>query len=206
MRKILIVLFILLPAFVFTQTRHSNENYAGKDRKASKTSIAKAAEVEYTTLPALFRTLPPDDEMRGYYPPISKSSDSQRVEEEQRNVTIKTAFIFVIYREGDNDYHMIIGSNGDTSRAVLMNVEISGLPEKSSSDYETLKNVRQIIVEKFGMISSTKKLCVNNPLEISVSGSLFYDIDHKPGVVGYRNLKPKTAWEIHPVTDIKFKK
>ena len=86
-----------------------------------------------------------------------------------------------------------------------MNVEVSGLPDKSSPNYTVMKDLRDKIVGKFGKICGTKKLFINKPIKISISGSLFYDIDHKPGVVGYKNLKPKTAWEIHPVTDITFK-
>jgi hypothetical protein len=205
MKKALCILIILLPVWGFSQPKCTIESFAGKDRKAAKTSIVIAAQEVFNSLPALIKTLPADDYMRGYEPPITKDSSSQRVEEEQRSVSVKTAYIFVIYREGDNDYHVIIGSNSDTSKALLMNVEVSGLPDKSSPDYDVLNEVRNKIVGKFGKICSTKKLCIDKPVKISVSGSLFYDIDHKPGRVGYKNLKPKTAWEIHPVTDIVFK-
>jgi len=205
MKKFLIILIILFPIIVFGQTNCTNENFAGKDRKEAKTSIVTATMEVFNTLSALIKTLPTDEYMRGYEPPITKDSDSKRVEEEERSVSVKTAYIFVIYREGDNDYHTIIGSNSDTSKAILMNVEVSGLPDKSSPNYNVMKDIRDKIVGKFGKICSTKKLFINKPIKISISGSLFYDIDHKPGVVGYKNLKPKTAWEIHPVTDIVFK-
>ena len=41
-------------------------------------------------------------------------------------------------------------------------------------------------------------------IPVKVQGSLFYDIDHEPGVIGPTGFRPKTAWEIHPVTDIEF--
>jgi hypothetical protein len=205
MKKFLCVLIILFPVLVIGQTNCTNENFAGNDRKEAKTSVVTASLEVFNTLPLLIKTLPTDEYMRGYEPPITKSPDSQRVEEENRSVSVKTAYIFVIYREGDNDYHTIIGSNSDTSKAILMNVEVSGLPDKSSPNYTVMKDLRDKIVGKFGKICGTKKLFINKPIKISISGSLFYDIDHKPGVVGYKNLKPKTAWEIHPVTDITFK-
>jgi hypothetical protein len=37
---------------------------------------------------------------------------------------------------------------------------------------------------------------------VTVEGSLFYDVDHAPGAVGPRDMKPTTAWEIHPITQI----
>jgi hypothetical protein len=203
MKNILCVLIILFPLIVIAQPC-SNNSFSGNDRKAAKTSVAQAPTEVFNTLPALVKTLSSDDYMRGYEPPISKAAGSQRVEEEERNVTVMAAYIFVIYREGDNDYHIIIGSNSDTSKAILMNVEVSGLPDHSSQNYEVINGIREKIVGKFGKICTTKKLFITNPVKISVSGSLFYDIDHKPGIVGYKNLKPKTAWEIHPVTDIVF--
>jgi len=205
MKMITLLLFILLPISILAQDKCSDERFAGHDRKASKTSIVKAQIEGFKSIPALLKTLPSDDEMRGYDPPISKDQESGRVEEEQRNVSINTAYIFLIYREADNDYHIIIGSNPDTSRAVLMNIEVSGLPNESSKDYDVMKRVREAIVDKFGKVCSAKKFCINNPVKITVTGSLFYDIDHKPGVVGYKNLKPKTAWEVHPVSEIVFK-
>ena len=31
---------------------------------------------------------------------------------------------------------------------------------------------------------------------------LIYDIDHAPGVVGPSGMRPRTSWEIHPVTKL----
>jgi hypothetical protein len=39
---------------------------------------------------------------------------------------------------------------------------------------------------------------------VKVTGSLFFDVDHKAGSVGPTGMRPKTAWEIHPVSDIQF--
>lgn len=205
MKKMILFSIFLTPLMIYAQEKCSDERFAGHDRKASKTVIVQAKIEGFNTIPSLLKTLPSDDEMRGYDPPISKAMDSERVEEEQRNVTVRTAYIFLLYRESDNDYHIIIGSNPDTSRAVLMNIEVSGLPDQSSPDYQALKEVRKSILDKFGKICSSKKFCFDHPVKISVTGSLFYDVDHKPGIVGYKNCKPKTAWEIHPVTQIVFK-
>jgi hypothetical protein len=204
MRKTSLVLVLLIPFFVAAQKNNMDSRYAGNDRKAAKTTIAHAKTEEYKTLSGLLKTLPPDDFMRNHRPAISRDAGSKRTEEETRNVKVEVAYLFVLYRENDNDYHMIIGSKPDPAQAALMNVEISGLPDSHSADYCVLKNVRKSVDDELGTIGKSKKPFIQNPLKISVSGSLFYDIDHKPGVVGYKKLKPKTAWEIHPVTEIIF--
>jgi hypothetical protein len=40
------------------------------------------------------------------------------------------------------------------------------------------------------------------PTHVQVTGSLLYDIDHAAGAVGPTGHRPKSAWEIHPVTSI----
>ena len=43
------------------------------------------------------------------------------------------------------------------------------------------------------------------PIPVRVTGSLFWDIEHPPpNTVGPTDRRPKTAWEIHPVTKIEF--
>lgn len=42
------------------------------------------------------------------------------------------------------------------------------------------------------------------PVPVEITGPLFFDVDHDAGVVGPQGHRPKTAWEIHPVMDIKF--
>ena len=43
-----------------------------------------------------------------------------------------------------------------------------------------------------------------DPVPIYLEGSLFYDTEHRPGVVGPAFARPKTAWEIHPISKILF--
>jgi hypothetical protein len=37
---------------------------------------------------------------------------------------------------------------------------------------------------------------------VRIEGSLFFDVDHAAGAVGPANMKPKSAWEMHPITKI----
>jgi len=44
------------------------------------------------------------------------------------------------------------------------------------------------------------------PVEIEFAGSLFFnksEYDNKSDI-GFNNVKPKTYWEIHPITKIKY--
>ena len=44
-----------------------------------------------------------------------------------------------------------------------------------------------------------------DPVLVRITGSLFYDVDHEPGVVGSftpPSRVPATSWEIHPITEI----
>ena len=87
----------------------------------------------------------------------------------------------------------------------FINVEISGLP--SSGQFRTpLKQVRDKFKAYLGteISGSGYHKFVDAPIPVTITGSLFYDIDHPPGVVGPTGMRPKTAWEIHPVTDIEF--
>jgi len=43
---------------------------------------------------------------------------------------------------------------------------------------------------------------LKKPIAVEVQGSLFYDIDHEPGVVGPLDMQPRTAWEIHPISEL----
>ena len=54
-------------------------------------------------------SLPSDQFMRSYNPPITEDADSDRVQEEKRNVSV-TAFLYATKKEADNDYHMILGA------------------------------------------------------------------------------------------------
>ena len=82
-----------------------------KTGKLQKTSIALSSKVEdFKTLDELILTLPSDNFMRNLHPPITKDPNSLRVQEENRNVSVESAYLFAIYRENDNDFHVIIGS------------------------------------------------------------------------------------------------
>ena len=183
----------------------SKDNFIGTDRKAAKISIADGQVVTHADVGELLAHLPDtDDNMIHHQPPISKSADSQRLSEEQQNVLVEAGFIYAIAKEKDNDYHVILGTAPGSSPQFL-NVEVSGLPQ-SGPFRAPLKQVRDKFQQHLGTVISGPGYhnFAENPIPVRITGSLFYDIDHPPGAVGPTGLKPATAWEIHPVTDIEF--
>ena len=91
-----------------------------------------------------------------------------------------------------------------------MNSEITGLP-LGGPNRERLRVPRQALKDFLGewhlTIGTSAYLRFEDPVPVRVTGSLFYDIDHLPGVVGSfkpPQRVPATAWEIHPITEIVF--
>jgi len=137
---------------------------------------------------------------------ISKAADSGRLPQEQ-TVVIVRAFLYAASRESDNDFHCIVG--GDPSQATrFMNVEVTGLPPSSSKFFAELKTARSEFKAFFttggDALPTGGYEKYNPPIPIQVTGSLFFDVDHVPPAVGPVGMKPQTAWEIHPVSDIQF--
>jgi hypothetical protein len=176
------------------------DNFAGHDRKVAKTSIADAPDQSFANLGALLESLPKDSDMLNHDPEITEDADSDRVDEEKRNVTVP-AFLYATKKEADNDYHLILGTN---DAGQFMTAEVSGLPP-AGNIRARLKVARDAFKQFFsGQPIGTSYKKFDPPIPVRISGSLFFDVDHPAGVVGPEPFKPKTAWEIHPVTSIEF--
>jgi hypothetical protein len=174
--------------------------FAGNDRKKAKISVSSSA-METTTLPHLLNELEHSDAaMQHHEPPISKAANSGRIAEEDRNVTV-VGYIHFAKNEADNDYHVILGSNEDPNHSRFMNVEISGLPP-AGPHRPVLTAARNQFESVWADAIHGSGYTQFEPIKVRLSGSLFYDIDHAPGNVGPAGFRPKTAWEIHPVTKI----
>lgn len=184
----------------------TSDIFAGHDRAVAKTHEVRGRAQVFSTFDDFYRSglVVPDDQMLEHDPTITRSAESPRVAEEDHNVTINTAYIYGIYREDDNDFHMIIGNGETGSGMVLFNAEISGLPGDAND--KLLIAVRNKIIGRFGDIACRSGAFkpVDTLIPIKITGSIFFDVDHKAGVVGFGKYKPKTAWEIHPVTGISF--
>jgi len=185
----------------------SGEIFAGTDRALAKThEVTNGTDTSFSGFDEFYTSglLKPDAEMIQYTPPITKKPESPRVYEEKYNILIDTVYIYGIYREDDNDFHMIIGNGKTGSSMKLLNAEVSGLPGDTNDSL--LIVVRNKIITRFGDIACKDGAYkpVNSWIPIQIRGSIFFDIDHKAGIVGFGIYKPTTAWEIHPVTGIKF--
>jgi hypothetical protein len=177
--------------------------YLGTKRKRSKTTLVLKKYKNYKSVAAFRASLLSDSFMQTLN--ISSDSGSVRVVQEKRNITIDNAYIYAVSREDDNDYHVIIADTlpYDSSRSI--NVEFSGLPNPSNQATDSIQNARVTFESFMGEKCSGAYTKFNPPVAIKVSGSLFYDVDHAPGIIGTGIYKPNTSWELHPVSFIMFK-
>jgi hypothetical protein len=176
--------------------------FSGVDRAAAKISFSSATSTTYTTFNSFRNTLQTDVFMKSLN--ISRSRTSRRVSQEERNVYITTSYLYAIKSESDGDLHMIIG---DLSKTALTNCEVSGYPLSSSSAYAKIKAVKEAVVARFAtdFCGKSSYTIFSPPVLIDVfKGSLFFDVDHSAGTVGPSGYRPTTAWEVHPISFIKF--
>ena len=178
-----------------------NARFAGLSRSKVKTTVTRNQPRTYTSLPQFLNTLFPDTDMKVVVRALSKPY-AQRAIQEDKMVTLKNVFLLAYAREEDNDYHLIITNS---SRSIFFNAELSALPANSASSYQMLKAVRSGFENFPGGVNCGNYTFLVTPMKIStMTGSLFFDIDHPAGRVGPLGARPATAWEIHPVTAIKF--
>jgi hypothetical protein len=181
----------------------SGDIFAGTDRRDPKTSIATGGLKPFSTIADLRSSFPSDSFMKTLR--ITRAPDSERTLQEQYNVSVE-GYILAVSRESDNDFHLIVGDKDCAAGDCLITVEISGLPQDPADpSYPTLLGVRTKFLAYFNNQQPSrgyKKF--NPPIAVSLTGSVFFDVDHPAGAVGPAGLKPSSAWEIHPLTDITF--
>lgn len=178
-----------------------NFRFAGLSRGKVKTSITLNQPRTYTSLPKFLNTLFPDEDMKVVVRALTKPYAVRAIQED-KTVTVKNVFLLAYAREKDNDYHLILTNSEGT---IFFNAELSGLPANSANSYQKLKGARLAFENFPGGVSCGKYTFLETPLKIlSIKGSLFFDVDHPAGQVGPLGSRPLTAWEIHPVTEIKF--
>ena len=187
-----------------------NQKFAGKYRKTSKTSIVRNSDgtispaFNVRTVRKLKKLLGPDDSMRVHHPELdNKQSNDLRTPQELRNVEL-IAWLYDTKHQDDNDFHIILGSSSDTSSAVYLNSEISGLPNAPGDDKDKLLSARQ---QFLGIVPSGRFSARNgvSPIRVKVVGSVLFDGDHQPGCAtcpGPAFAKPQSVWEIHPIISI----
>lgn len=183
----------------------TGDKFKGTARKAAKLSIAGATTEKFNDVKTLVNSLTPDTDMIALK--IKKTSTSNRVKEEKRNVRVK-AFIYAASREDDNDFHLIIGRNPSKSPETYMTMELSGLPPTTSSSFAKLNAARNSYKAFFAAdLPGLTYDFYDPPIPVTIEGSLFFDASHSSGTrPGPKSLKSRmpTVWEVHPITSIKF--
>jgi hypothetical protein len=189
----------------------TGDNYAGTDRKAAKLSISSAKPEKFNDLKDLVKSLTAEDKMKNHKPKIGTDAKSDRVKEEQRNVSVK-AFLYAASREADNDFHLIIGRDPKASPELYMTMELSGLPT-SGPALAPLKAARSAFKKFFkdngGQPPGLSYDFYDPPIQLNIDGSLFFDMTHASGSrPGPKSLKSRmpVIWEVHPITSIVLKK
>jgi hypothetical protein len=197
---------VVVPSFAATKAAGS-DNFAGTARKAAKLSLPEAETESFEDVAALIASLPKDTKMVNHKPKIKDTATSGRTAEEQRNIRVK-AFIYAASRESDNDFHLIVGRDPDADTEVYMNMELSGLPSKSSDAFEQLKSARDSYKNFFkNNLPGNTYDFYHPPVPVTVEGAIFFDITHATGShPGPASLKSRipTIWEVHPVSSIEF--
>jgi hypothetical protein len=191
-------------AIAATARLSPGDNFGGTDRHDAKLTIVTAQTEQFNDLEALVASLPADADMVDHDPEITQDPGSERVAEEQRNVRVR-AFLYAASRETDNDFHFIVGRDPNAS-PTYMNMELSGLPPRTSASFARLDAARTAYKTfVHGQTPGAGYHHYDPPIPIEVEGSLFFDITHAHGPhPGPAKLRPKTIWEVHPISNIVF--
>ena len=194
-------------AMAVAEAAPASDKFDGTARKAAKLSIADATTKTFNDLKTLINSLPSHEAMKDRTPPIKKTATSNRVAEEKRNVRLKL-FLYAASREDDNDFHLILGRDPDSSPELYMTMELSGLPSANSNSFDKLKAARDAFKVFFGDdLPGLSYDFYDPPIPVRIEGSLFWDASHASGTrPGPKSLKSRmpTVWEVHPITKIKF--
>ncbi len=183
--------------------RCESDNFDGSNRRVAKISISPAGMESFSILRSLINSLEDAEVMAA----AIQGTSSLRIAEEDRNVWVKKAYLYCYSRQTDEDFHVIIGTTRkQTASTKFFNVEISGLPPADDASFDLLNTARNSFFEEATEnLCSTGYYCYATPLKIEVKGSLFYDKQHHNGLHGTGTKRPADAWEIHPVTFLRYK-
>lgn len=188
-----------------TNKRCDNEAFDGKYRKEAKTTIHSGTYKSYTTLARFMNTLKDDDFMAEEHDPAITTS-SLRMVEESKNVKVGRAYLYAYSKQTDEDYHLIFGTSTNPATAKYFNAEISGIPDDSQSPaHDPLEEVWNAFIDHIGgERCGSGYYFFSEPQRVELSGSLFFDKEHYNENIGPAAARPLSAWEIHPITKLRF--
>jgi hypothetical protein len=192
-----------LPAASGASLTGDTERFLGEARKTAKLTPVTGKPEGFADLAALLDSLPSDTEMQA----LKITPNSGRTAQENRVVTVRT-FLYAAKLEVGNDYNCIVGVD-PKQPARFMSVRVSGLPSADSPSFSQLEKARNafrvFLASRGFKLPGPSYTKYDPPVPVEVTGSLFFNIAHPPGVVGPRGMRPQTTWEIHPVTDLQYK-
>lgn len=192
------------------RARTASEDFTGKFRPEAKTSYARAAKGKATVIESLLNGLPSDAEMTKKDPELVRLKNHQnhepRIPLEKRNVTVN-AWLYWEGHQKDNDYHLILGDTAELrEKTVFVNAEVSGLPigQPNAQPFARLRSQLKGLIAD----NANKRGAFVKPVPVRIAGSLLWDGEHRnPHNVGPKkpvDIRPKKAWEIHPIHDLRF--
>ncbi|MBV8093047.1 MAG: hypothetical protein JOY71_03270 [Acetobacteraceae bacterium] len=156
--------------FGFNRVRSVGDKFQGSAREAAKLSIPDAVVKEFGSVAEVLDSLPAED------PDVSDRPDSGRTPEEECNVRVR-AFLYAASRESDNDFHLIVGDQGDAAR--MMTMEVSGLPSANAASFAQLKSARDAYKRFFAdQLPGFGYDHYDPPIPVEIQGALFYDATH----------------------------
>jgi hypothetical protein len=191
---------------------HLTSDFRGVSRKASKTTASSKPLETFPNLAKLVATLPDDSVMKQKR--IKPYPNSMRVVEEDRNVSVPV-FLYAAVKMYNNDYYLILGDSPKQKDRVYLAGAISGLPVNGPFR-EILQQTRTQFENYFGESLPAKShptrrdesrviyTVYNPPISVKVTGSLYYGVDFPVEEAGVGEMRAKSNWEIHPITDIVF--
>ena len=119
-----------------------------------------------------------------------------------------TAFLYATKKEADNDFHLLVGDNPDGGDGRFMTSEVSGLPNPDNNltpQFQTARDQYKGFFAATGQgLPGDRYVRFQPPVPVTITGSAFFDVDHKIGEVRSGNIVPETVWEIHPISAIAF--
>ena len=181
----------------------ADDPFTGSVRATAKTTYSTAANQTYSTIRGLYNSL----ESKEFMNDLSIGSNDNRVTYEDRNVIVKKAYLYTITIEADNDFHLLIGTTAvyDPATTRVFNAEVPGVPTNGSeATKEHIRDLREKLLNIFnGIPVCGRNGYLQQYTKIYIRGSLFYDSHHKTNPAKCREVEGESAWEIHPVWDIR---
>jgi hypothetical protein len=139
---------------------------------------------------------------------LTKKPPGATFAEEKRTVSVTENIQAVKLgngKNGDNDFHLILGDGATYSKGPCFTAEVTGVP-RSGSDKQAFREVRGELLSILpkNLTFSGRYGKPTPPIHVQVVAPVYFDADHTAGSIGPAGAAPNSVWEIHPVQSIKL--